>query len=221
MAAAKAAPGVTEMIQIPRPNIQAIRAELKGERPLIVHAWSQKARQQMLDAQQKKPKVQVIRDPEADFMGARYIADEGWDGFPAVAFKAAMIESCRLVAGLTMTVARRLFFINPDGYSKGATADGYSQGRTEELVRIYGEPERREDMVRVGMGTADLRYRAQYWPWSVTVNIRYNAGMISLEQMLNLLELAGSTEGVGEWRPGKSDTGSYGLWSVERTQVSA
>jgi hypothetical protein len=42
-----------------------------------------------------------------------------------------------------------------------------------------GTPTMREDMVRVGMGTADIRYRGEYRTWRVKLQIRYNANMIS------------------------------------------
>ena len=73
----------------------------------------------------------------------------------------------------------------------------------------------REDTVRVGMGTADLRYRAQYFPWSVDLVIEYPPSQISIESIVALVD-AGGIGGVGEWRPSspKGATGSYGTWSV-------
>ena len=48
--------------------------------------------------------------------------------------------------------------------------------------------------------------------------VEINAGILSVEQVINLCDLAGQTEGVGEWRPSspKSATGVYGRWSVAR-----
>jgi hypothetical protein len=59
----------------------------------------------------------------------------------------------------------------------------------------------REDAVKVGMGTADLRYRGEFWPWHARVLVRYNARVLSAEQILNLINHAGFGVGVGEWRP--------------------
>jgi hypothetical protein len=81
-----------------------------------------------------------------------------------------------------------------------------------ELVKIDGEPEPREDMVRVGMGTADIRYRGEFKNWSTTFTIRYNASVLSAEQIVNLFNAAGFGVGIGEWRPQKS--GSYGRFHV-------
>lgn len=81
-----------------------------------------------------------------------------------------------------------------------------------ELVEIVGEPKPREDMVRVGMGTADIRYRAEFSPWKVRLSLSYNAGALSPEQIVNLFNIAGFGVGVGEWRPEKD--GSYGRFHV-------
>ena len=59
----------------------------------------------------------------------------------------------------------------------------------------------REDMVRIGMGVADMRYRAEFWPWHAELEISYNTRALSLEQIMNLLNTAGFGVGIGEWRP--------------------
>ena len=46
------------------------------------------------------------------------------------------------------------------------------------MVRIHGTPEIREDMVRVGMGAADLRYRGEFKEWSVILPIRFNTCLL-------------------------------------------
>ena len=83
-----------------------------------------------------------------------------------------------------------------------------------ELVEIVGEPTMREDMVRVGMGVADLRYRGEFKKWQCKIPLRYNANVLSLEQILNIFDTAGFSTGVGEWRPQKN--GDYGMFHVAR-----
>ena len=43
-----------DVIELPRLNLQTINITLLGDSPLIVHAWSRKAKQEMLDKQMKK-----------------------------------------------------------------------------------------------------------------------------------------------------------------------
>ena len=116
-------------------------------------------------------------------------------GFPAVAFKSAAVDACSHVDGLTKVQARGAFHIIGD------------------MIRIDGTPHMREDMVRVGMGTADLRYRGEFTEWAVELEIRYNANVLSEAQIRNLFNVGGFAIGVGEWRPQRD--GSWGMFHVE------
>lgn len=195
-------------IVIPKPKIRTVQIPIVGTTPLIMHKWSEKAIQMIKDKQGKKASgPKAAKDPEAEYNGARYVSVDGWDGVQAVAFKAAMVGACRQTdKAISMTLAQRLFFIVADGVDD----------RDNGLIRIIGEPKMHEAMVRVGMGVADIRYRPIYSPWSATLTVRFNAGMISDEQLFNLVQLAGLSEGVGEWRPSapKSATGTYGCWDL-------
>jgi len=70
----------------------------------------------------------------------------------------------------------------------------------------------REDMVRIGMGTADIRYRGQFWPWFTLVQVRFNRNVLSAAQIVNLFNTAGFGVGIGEWRSEKD--GQYGSFHV-------
>jgi hypothetical protein len=199
-------------IELPKLNVQIMEVTLIGDSPLIVHAWSMKAKKEMLDKQTKKAKgAREAKDPNADFLASMYRLADGGHGFPSVAFKNAAVTAGTSVAGITKVAARQAFHIlGEDADVKGAF-DG-SKSRVN-LVRIEGaEPEIREDMVRVGMGTADLRYRAEYSGWHAKILVRFNANVLSPEQILNLLNTAGFAVGVGEWRPEKD--GQSGLFHV-------
>ena len=198
-------------ISIPAPNIQVIEFPIVGTSPLILHKWSEKAIAMIRDKQAKKAvAAKAAKNPEEEFNGARYISTEGWDGAPAVAFKSAMVGACRQTGkAISMTLAQRLFFVLPDAYLPDGTP----------LIRIHGEPRMHESMVRVGMGVADIRYRPIYMPWRANLRVRFNAGIISAEQVANLVQLAGLSEGVGEWRPSapKSATGTFGCWEIDES----
>jgi hypothetical protein len=149
----------------------------------------------MLDKQMKKAKTaKEAKDPEADFRASLYEHPDGGYGFPCVAFKASAVGACRFSDGIKMTEARGAFHI------------------VGELAKIDGTPTMRDDMVRVGMGTADIRFRGEFKSWRVTLTVKYNAAAISAEQIVNLFNLAGFGVGVGEWRPEKD--GSYGRFHV-------
>lgn len=195
-------------ITIPQMAIRSLAVRLIGDSPLICHAWSHKAKQQMLDKQMKKAKeAKQAKEPFRDFCESLYWMDRmpespsesdvasGRFGFPVVAFKSAAVDACSHIAGITKVEARGAFHIAGD------------------LVRIEAPaPTMREDMVRIAMGTADIRHRAEFATWAVTLPVRYNAAVLSDEQITHLFNTGGFAIGVGEWRPQKD--GSFGMFHV-------
>ena len=204
----------TEVITIPAIDIRNATITLKGDSPLIVHKWSEKAKKMMLDKQMKVAisKGHDAKDPFADFVDTIYFLSgkpesptpEAFEealsngarfGFPSVGVKASAVS-----AGFRAGVTKNLVSMNGAFHID------------EEYVEIKGVPQIREDMVRVGMGTADIRYRAEFPEWSTTFTVKYNAGVISLAQLCNLFNLGGFAVGIGEWRPEKG--GTYGRYHV-------
>lgn len=202
---------VTVGIELPRLDIGLMDVTIIGDAPLIVHAWSHKAKKQMLDKQMKSAKgAREAKDPKVDFDASMYRLSNGGYGFPSVAFKSAAVTAGTSVAGLTKIAARQAFHILGEDADMAGVFKG-SKSRVN-LVRIHGKPQMREDMVRVGMGTADLRYRAEFPEWHAKILVRYNKNVLSESQILNLLNTAGFACGVGEWRPERD--GQYGLFHV-------
>jgi len=184
----------TTVISIPTIEVRHVDLKIIGDSSLIVHRWSDKAKSMMLAKQRKEAtQTKAAKDPEQDFRDSLYHCPDGAYGFPAVGFKAAAVSACRF-ADIKMTEARGAFHV-----------DG-------EMVRIDGEPTMREDMVRVGMGVADIRYRGEFLAWSAVIPISYNAAAMSVAQIVNLFNLAGFGVGIGEWRPDRD--GPYGRFHV-------
>jgi hypothetical protein len=187
------------VIEVPPIEIKTYILRIVGDSPLICHAWSKKAKQEMLDKQMGKAKSKKEpKDPERDYQEAFYVTPDGKPCFPAIAFKAAAVSAARQIEGLTMTFLRGAF---------------HTVG---EFVEIEGAPRMREDMVRVGMGTADIRYRPEFSTWAVKLTIRLNSRAMTLEQLVHLFNQAGFSVGVGEWRPEKD--GNNGMFHVEGMQ---
>jgi hypothetical protein len=195
-------------IELPKLNIQKLEIVLVGDSPLITHRWSEKAKKEMLDKQMKKAKAaKQAKDPWMDFCESLYwltpmperpteqdIASAKF-GLPTVAFKAAAVTACTSTGNITKVAARQAFYVDGD------------------MVEIIGPaPKMREDMVRVGMGTADIRYRGEFHPWAVKLSISFNANVLSAEQIVNLMNTAGFGVGVFEWR-GEKD-GQMGRFHV-------
>lgn len=190
-------------IQISRIAAQRIQVPIIGTSPLIVHAWSQKAKEQMLNAQMGRKMPKLNRDPEADYEASLYRTDDGY-GFPLLAFKAATVGAARYYGkDVAMTTLRQALFMT------GVP----SRDRSQILTPIFGEPKSREDMVRVGMGGTDLRFRAEFVEWSAVLDITFVTSMLSQASVVSLIDAGGMGIGVGEWRPEKR--GQNGTYQVD------
>lgn len=211
-----------EMVEIKSLDIKTAKIRIVGETPLIVHAWSDKAKQMMLDAQMGKNKVskKAIRDPFDDFINSMYwLTDKPKESTPE-AFEKAIKKGAKFgfpvgaVKQAGNAAAYRLGWCKNQMQLRGSYFLRTEHG---EMFEIKGStPEMREDMVRIGMGSADLRYRAEFKDWYADMILEYNAsGALQLSDIINVLSAGGYVCGLGEWRPEKD--GSFGKYHVELT----
>lgn len=189
---------VATMVDVPRIRVQRMELKVVGDSPLVVHKWSDKARKQMADKQQKKAgQAKAAKDPEQEYRDSLHTMGNGSYGFPASGFKRAAVSACRYADGIAMTVVRGAIHVNGD------------------LVEIQGDkPKMREDMVRIARGTADIRYRGEFTKWWAILDVSYNADVISEAQIVNLFNLAGFGVGVGEGRPERQGALGWGRFHV-------
>ena len=138
------------------------------------------------------------RNPKEDYEASLYPYPGGGYGFPAVAFKKA---ACRAAKDSKLGITGAKGALHFIGVGKDA------------LVKIQGAPNKRDDMVRIGMGTTDIRYRGEFKKWSAVLTIRYNRRRLSMAQVLNLLQTGGFESGVGELRPEKTGH-DHGMFHV-------
>lgn len=187
-------------VEIKQFQIKQAIIRIKGISPLIVHKFDQKITLEIEAKQQGKSKTEKhkIRKPEMDFEGAKHKSPLGFDGFPAGGFKKSLIRGAKMT-GLVMKDAQMSFFVKADC-------------EETQLVKIDGKCRMRTDMVRVGMGSADVRYRPEYIDWSANLTIEYNEGLISLDQITQMTEAAGYGCGIGDWRPERG--GGYGRFEL-------
>ncbi len=219
-----------QTIEIKPISIETVDITIVGTTPLIVHAWSEKAKRQMLEKQQLKKKgaKHDVKVPVNDFMDSLYwltdqpehgandeeatsnwleVADTAKFGFPCNGIKAAIISGAyRGGLDVKMTELRGTMFL-----------EGRTDASTIDLAEIVGEaPEMREDMVRVGgmSKSADIRYRAEFKQWEIPLRLKYMVdGKYSLDQLLNMVNYGGFVCGIGEWRPEKD--GQFGMFALK------
>lgn len=199
-----------QTVVIPPPDLRTVAFTLIGTAPFVQLRFSQKVidgfeKKFGEEAPSSKKKVRTKRDYQADFLGAQHIAEAGWKGVPAGAFRAAMISACRLV-DFKMTLAKLSVFIEADGYDK---VDGTP------LVKIEGEPELLNMIVRNANGQPDLRTRAMWKKWSIKLRVRYDAKQFSHLDIANLINRVGMQVGIGEGRPDSKSSAGMG-WGTFR-----
>ncbi len=143
-----------------------------GITPLLVHNFGAKAIKQILYKQTGEAKpMRMKKDPFVDFVESLYIIDQkkvpkqhlspgdSWKfvpncfGFPASAFKKAMVAACSFIEGIPKTWVRGLIHVHGD------------------LLPItYSRLVMRQDTVRVGpfgRKVADIRFRGEFHDWSI------------------------------------------------------
>ena len=191
-------------IKIKKIDLRRIQFSIKGESPLIQHAWSEKGKAQLrMTAQERKKVEKTKRDPEQSALDATYFMPDGTTyGFPLLAFKAALISAAHKDLGLEKTLLKKAFFIPCDN--------------KDNLVPLKcTPPEVREDVVRIGANQTDLRYRPEFKEWSVDIVADVDFGSLTEENLVNLINRAGFGVGVCEWRPEKG--GEFGRFKIDES----
>jgi len=209
-----------------KPVWQNFKFWLLGTTPLITHAWSHKAKLEMLQKQTKAVRSgKEARDPESDFVDSLY--EMGKDkngklvyGFPITGLKAAMKSCAHKDKGITKTSVVAGLYLDSEMVSTRPALGGAVCDMP--LVRIYGAaPQMREDMVRIGAGikkTANLAYRAQFPVWAMKISGRYNPKVITGNALVTLILEGGVACGLGEWRNERNGVfGSFGLANVKQS----
>lgn len=185
-----------ETVVIKAINFQEAIITLEGDTSYIPHKWSDDNQKKILDKETKKATSKGARDIKAEYKSCFYYTRDGKYGVPICAIKKAVVSAGGRFNDLVMTQLRGSFVINEG----------------EDVAELEGEPQMRQDPVRVGNGGADIRFRPEFLKWSIRLNVKFNADKISLEQVVNLFNLAGFGVGIGDWRPEKN--GQHGMFHV-------
>lgn len=207
----------SETVDVSRLVIKPLREKvlevtIQGSAPLMMLRFSQKAKQKIMETQRaggqaKSKKNREARNFERDFKDASYVLEDGSYGIPAISFRHALIECCRLV-GFKMTVAKQVVFVEADGFDK---FDG------QPLVRIHSpaEPEMSVMPVRNASGVMDLRARPMWREWGCNLRLRFDEDHFHVQDILNLLVRAGRQNGMGEGRSNSKMGPGAGFGSFE------
>lgn len=206
-----------------RPIFQPFEMWLVGDTPLITHAWSEKAKIEMLQKQVKATKSgKEARDPERDFLNSLYQMGEGRYGFPVTGVKNCILSAAHKDKGIARSSVLGALFLDAEMIR---TMPGLAGAVCDmPLVQIHGsKPEMREDMVRIGAGLqkiSNLAYRAQFTVWALKISGRFNPAVLTAEALTFLIQESGISSGLGEWRnERKGIFGSFHLANAEEEKA--
>lgn len=199
-------------VLITPPDFQRLVINIRGTTPLVINRFSAKAMDMIRQAQEagnvsRSKRAREPKDFDALFEGAKHISDKGWEGIHAAAFRNGAISACRAV-GFKMTHAKLAFSVEQDGFDRvdGAPLVKLTSGIAEPWIAP----------TRNTTGVVDLRCRPMYREWSASLRIRHDAGMLSSNDVVNLIARVGLQVGIGEGRPdSKMSAGlGFGLFEI-------
>ena len=188
---------------LPRLNVQKIIIHIEGDSELICNRFSPEQEKKMLDKQMGIANAgKEMKDPDACYKQTLYPHPDGGCGFPGSGLRKSAISACTsLGKDMPKTKVRQSVFI------------------MEDMLEIEGEPYRRQDVVRLKAGgVPDIRFRASFKKWKLRFTVRFNANVLSQDQVINLFNVAGFAVGIGDWRPEKN--GSFGQFHVTKIESS-
>ena len=188
-------------------GIQAIEVTLRGRpgSPVVVHCFTEKAKQEIRDKQQKKAKkAKEERRPVEEFKAARYLDALGRECAPITAIKKALISAALAFEDMTKISLRQALFVDST-VSPGASLVPIEKHDGSPAIGVM-----REDAVTIGINTRGLAYRPGYEEWQLRVRIEFNPRIVSEEQLRALLSQAGWGVGICEGRPERTSALSWG-----------
>lgn len=205
-----------KQIILDRPMVEMTKLRIVGLTDLICKQMSAKTQEKLVvKGGRGCPRPKEARDPHDDFCESLYLMPGSKPagtkgakyGFPASGIKRSVQTAAGrfLKDGTTlngMIVAGSLYVLPTEAGS--------------DLVRINhaaNDPYMRSDQGRnPNSGGAVVIHRGAFAKWSMDLVVRYNASVLSIEQIATLFMWAGFSVGIGEWRPEKN--GTYGQFEV-------
>lgn len=217
-----ATPVAPTTVKVRKLNLVEMCVRVVGLTPLIMHAWGWKARnilegRTVNDKREDdgpKPRAKKEpRDPDGYRKGCYHMLEgqpetEGAKyGVPCMTFMKALQGVAVDLEDLSAAKVKRSIRLKPDGWD--------SEGEPCYLLKRHSQPVARRDIVKVGKfpnKQPDVRYRPEFKQWGVDVTLIYDADVIAPASVVNLLNRAGFSNGILEYRPERG--GLYGTFQV-------
>ena len=193
-----------KFMEIRRLQKSTLKLYFLGTTAMIMNRMSKKAREHLLlppPRMNRTAREEVLKhDPPAEFMEAVYrCRDPGAPTYihvPNGSFKKAMANAALRIPGATKTEIGQLVQIE------------------DETIHLYGLPFLRMDIVRqAGISkTPDIRTRACFSNWAGSLTVRFISSLVREQDIVNLMDAAGSICGIGD---GRTEKGTFTFGSFE------
>lgn len=188
-------------VVIPKVAYDWVQVAIVGISPLYMNAFSHRVKMGILRDQQGLPPLpRAPRNLEQEYLeAAHWITPHTLAGFPAIGFKKAMCSAA--------------WAANKTG---GITGYFFLHGPFDGLVPILAQkPVMSLDMTKPRSmgGNANVAARPRFEPWESVLFIRHNKNLMPVDQVVNLVALAGPMVGIGAWRVEKK--GDKGVFAIK------
>jgi hypothetical protein len=184
----------------PDGGLTDLRVRIEGKSPLLMHNLGPRAQQALIDRDNKVTKTgREPRDAQAEFEDALYLTDDGGYGFPSYGLKGAIVAASFRFGGEKNGMKAKGAIIMEPGDSNGYIP-----------VVTPVAPRMRIDNVSLPTGK-QVRYRPEFGVWSIEFSASLYTKVVTVDQFMHWLTLAGNLIGIGDWRPEKD--GPFGRFA--------
>ena len=170
---------------------------------LISHRLSSKqVAETITNREVGKTSKKKLRDFDTEYESCFHYTKDKKYGYPAMGFMNAILNAC-IPLNIPKTQIKRSIRLLGDIYEL----------KYKKLNKRIDSPR------RSGMNASpDTRHRPEFVDWECELIIQYDSSQISPDQIINLINQAGFSSGIGDWRPSSpKSSGTHGMFKVLTT----
>lgn len=187
-------------------NKGQITFHLVGQTPLIMNRLSSKVKMELLHPTSRKRKADRVgvhkHYPMNEYRDSIHRAAVAQDGqpicyMPSACMKGAIASAALDYPGVTKSAIARCVYVEGENFPIWG------------IPHFYMSPVRSADMNK----TPDIRTRAIFPQWAAEITVTYLDPMVEARVINELMQVAGWTNGLGDFRQQKGK-GNYGCWMI-------
>lgn len=207
--------GVTEGVTARKFEIQPLRIarmaiKIRGSSPLMIQAFSKKAKDEMIEAQtttKPKAKKKPPRKIKEEIQNAKILDAKKKPVVPAIWLKCAIVTAAMRYYEVRSSFLKGVLRVCGNTTDKATGDEAITlkfkrESVDERIVRL-------QDMRR----TAFVRYRPVYHDWSCEFLVEWDQSAIDADAIVEFIRRAGWSIGLGEYRREKG--GEFGSFEIE------